>query len=72
MGWDRKNGKCGYEAKSLLDVFIEGDESIWLKKLQKKYPTCDLLQKAFPPPQVASPKNVNVPSLENDVLMSST
>ncbi len=72
MGWDRKNGKCGYEAKSLLDVFVDGDESIWLKKLQEKYPTCDDLQKAFPPSQEVFPKNVNVPSLENDVVINST
>ena len=48
MGWDRKNGRCGYEARSLLDVFPDGDEAVWLQKLQAKYPTCDTLEKAFP------------------------
>lgn len=47
-GWDRKLGKCWYGAKSLLDVFIDGNESAWIKKLQEKYPTCDQLQHAFP------------------------
>lgn len=72
MWWDRKNGRCGYEAKSLLDVFIEGDESIWIKKLQQKYPTCDDLQKTFPVKQKIFPKNTKTLSLENDVVIYST
>ena len=71
MGWDRKNGKCGYEARSLLDVFIDGDESTWIKKLQQKYPTCDSLQRAFPIKKI-SPKSTKSPSLENDVNIQST
>lgn len=72
MGWDRKEGRCGYEAKSLLDVFVEGDESVWIKKLQQKYPTCDNLQKTFPLRQEISPKSIETPSLENDVIIHST
>lgn len=49
MGWNRNTNDCSrYEAKSLLDVFIEGDESVWLKKLQDKYQTCDTLRNTFP------------------------
>jgi hypothetical protein len=72
MWWDRKNGRCGYEAKSLLDVFIEDDESAWIKKLQEKYPTCDDLQKTFPVRQEISPKSTETPSLKNDVIVHST
>ncbi len=72
MWWDRQNGKCGYEAKSLLDVFIEGDESVWLKKLQDKYPTCTFLQKTFPWEQENPQSSSKTPSLEDDIVMSST
>lgn len=49
MWWNRKTNDCShYEAKSLLDVFIEGDETVWLKKLQDKYQTCDTLRNTFP------------------------
>lgn len=73
MGWDRKEGRCGYDARSLLDVFIEGDESVWIKKLQQKYPTCDDLQKTFPLlKQEISPKSTEASSLENDVIIHAT
>ncbi len=70
--WDRKNGKCGYEARSLLDVFIEGNESLWLKKLQEKYPTCDSLERVFPIQEEIVKTAINIPSLENDVVVYST
>ncbi len=48
MGWNKKKGSgCGYQAKSLLDVFIEWDESVWLKKLEDKYPSCKAFEKHF-------------------------
>lgn len=73
MWWNRKTNDCSaYEAKSLLDVFIDGDESIWIKKLQEKYSTCDGLQRAFPIKQEISSNNTNVPSLEYDVSIQST
>ncbi|GAB0174810.1 MAG: hypothetical protein HHAS10_06890 [Candidatus Altimarinota bacterium] len=68
MGWDRKNGRCGYEARSLLDVFIEGDESVWIKKLQQKYPTCNDLLKAFPIVQEAFPDNRNIRFSKNEII----
>lgn len=72
MWWDRKNGKCGYQAHSLLDVFIEWDEALWLKKLQEKYPTCDSLEKTFPVKQDIIIDNTKTPSLENHVVIYST
>jgi len=32
----------------LLDVFLEHDQTYYLKKLHQKYPTCDALFSAFP------------------------
>lgn len=72
-GWNRKKWSgCGYQANSLLDVFPEGDEDIWIKKLQEKYPTCDDLEKAFPMKQEISIESIKAPSLENDVTVYST
>ncbi len=72
MGWDRKNGRCGYEAHSLLDVFPDGGEAVWIKKLQVKYPTCDLLEKAFPIITGNMSPATKISSYEGDVIISST
>lgn len=72
MGWDRKNGRCGYEARSLLDVFLDGDEAVWLKKLQEKYPTCDSLEKAFPMMSDDISPVTKISSYEGDIIISST
>ncbi|MBX9809827.1 hypothetical protein K2X92_05545 [Candidatus Gracilibacteria bacterium] len=71
-GWNRKKGSCNYQANSLLDVFIEGDEKKWLQELRDIYPTCDSLEKAFPLKQDILMINNNSLSLENDVTKSST
>lgn len=68
MWWDRKSGKCGYKAHSLIDVFPDWDEDIWLKKLQEKYPTCASLGEVFPTQKEITKTVTNTLSLENDIV----
>ncbi|QER38511.1 hypothetical protein F2A31_01835 [Acinetobacter suaedae] len=47
--WDRQNRNCQYTTSTgLLGGFLEHDQSYYLKKLNKKYPTCQSLLSAFP------------------------
>ncbi|NAR49759.1 hypothetical protein GPS59_03370 [Acinetobacter haemolyticus] len=47
--WDRKNKNCQYSTSiGLLGGFLAHDQSYYLKKLRKKYPTCQSLLSAFP------------------------
>jgi hypothetical protein len=68
MGWNKEKWSgCGYQAKSVLDVFIEWSESDWLRKLEERYPTCEKFEKRFA-------EVTNQPSIlkEDDVHISTT
>lgn len=52
LAWNRQTANCAIGDRKtigILDGFIQYDQSHYLAQLQKKYPTCEQLNKAFPP-----------------------
>ncbi len=71
MGWNKEKWSgCGYQAKSLLDVFIEWSESDWIRKLEERYPTCEKFETRFK--EVVSQTESLQPGMTNDVQKSTT
>lgn len=51
LAWDRKEHRCELSDtnhKAILDGFLNGDQSDYLKQLQNRYPSCQSLERAFP------------------------
>lgn len=49
--WNRKTASCRHDnpaAIGILDGFFDYDQSYYLAKLQRKYPTCAALERAYP------------------------
>lgn len=49
--WDRNNGQCrtfNIASDGLLDGFLTHDQSYYLQKLKSRYPSCKVLNSAFP------------------------
>ncbi|QIO06157.1 hypothetical protein [Acinetobacter shaoyimingii] len=58
LAWDRKENQCKLSTTNhigILDGFLNGDQSDYLKQLQNRYPTCKALEAAFP--KLNSPQN---------------
>ncbi len=52
LAWNRQTANCATGDRKtigILDGFIQYDQSHYLAQLQQKYPTCEQLNKAFPP-----------------------
>ena len=52
LAWNRQTANCAIGDRKtigILDGFIQYNQSHYLAQLQQKYPTCEQLNKAFPP-----------------------
>lgn len=67
IAWDRENGSCRHDSAisiGLLDGFLIKNQTYYLQKLQKKYPTCSQLKSAFP----ITLENVNIMGDEQSLM----
>lgn len=52
LAWNKQTSNCALEDRKdtgILDGFLEHNQAYYLAKLQRKYPGCQQLNKAFPP-----------------------